>query len=123
MHEVYIRLISMQNHAHTVGKINKRTSADVCLLKLQVCTHGAIAQNINNSNMIKSTYALILENKSTHTRGTSFQRHAPTPYHQPLPTGPHQRVKGKSGIGTSIQKRLWKARHHRRTINPSTHKN
>ncbi len=42
MHKVYIRLISMQNHARTVGKINKRTSSDVHLLKLQVRTHGAI---------------------------------------------------------------------------------
>ncbi len=42
MHKVYIRLISMQNHARTVGKINKRTSSDDRLLKLQVRTHGAI---------------------------------------------------------------------------------
>ncbi len=44
MHKVYIRLISMQNHARTVGKINKRTSADVRLLKLQVRTHGVITR-------------------------------------------------------------------------------
>ncbi len=44
MHKVYIRLISIQNHAHTVGKINKRTAADVRSLKLQVRTHGAITR-------------------------------------------------------------------------------
>ena len=69
MHQVYIRLITiMQNHAHTVGKIKNITAAGVHSLKLQVRTHGAITRTHNNSNMIKSTYALILENESTHTR-------------------------------------------------------